>query len=82
MSSAGVQHVDEVEEASAARLSIGVFTDILLVIYLHGSSLSLRYEDSCTRRSRPRPERSGSRSFGMRPGPELPRPPGAAGRVV
>ena len=35
-----------------------------------------------SRRSRPRPERSGGRSFGMRPVLELPRPSGAAGRVV
>ena len=46
------------------------------------SSCKARYEDSCTRRSRPRPERRGGRSFGMRPGLELPRPSGAAGRVV
>ena len=39
-------------------------------------------EDTRSRRSRPRPERSGSRSFGMRLAPELPRPSGAAGRVV
>ena len=40
------------------------------------------YADMRAARSLPRPERPGGRSFGMRPGLELPRPSGAAGRVV
>ena len=40
------------------------------------------HEDIGAARSLPRPERPGGRSFGMRPGLELPRPSGAAGRVV
>ena len=39
-------------------------------------------EDIDAARSRPRPVRPGGRSFGMRPVFELPRPSGAAGRVV
>ena len=40
------------------------------------------YGDMRAARSLPRPERPGGRSFGMRPGLDLPQPSGAAGRVV
>ena len=75
------QHAKAVSIEYLARAGVFVFVPCTTYLFFRYVFVSV-HEDMRAARSLPRPERPGGRSFGMRPGLELPRPSGAAGRVV